>query len=105
MLFRQHCTGFFLCNVAWSLLGNTTQGFFACAMLSQEYYNIIEQDCFMCNVVWSLLDNIAQGFLPVQCCPKSIKSILNNIFPMQCCLEPLGQHGKRLFQLLRATLS
>ena len=31
-------------------------------------------------------------YLPVQCCPKGIKTTLNKIFHVHCCLEPLGQH-------------
>ena len=62
---------------------------------------------FLCNVVWRQYDycllsggNMGQyctGFLPVQRCPKSIKSTLNSIFvfPVQCCLEPLGQYSTK----------
>ena len=31
-------------------------------MLSQKYWDNIDQGFFLCNVVWSLLDNIPQGF-------------------------------------------
>ena len=41
---KQHYTGFFLCNVVWSLSGNT------------------EFDVFLCFIVWSLKGNTAQGF-------------------------------------------
>ena len=47
-----------LCGVSWATLHKA----FACAMLSQEYFDNIEQDFFLCNVVWNLLGNIAQGF-------------------------------------------
>ena len=63
-LFRQHFLDFFL----WSLWDNIAQDF-SCAMLSQEYYDNVEQ-----------------------CCPRSIKTILHKIFPVQCCLEALRQH-------------
>ena len=108
--------GFFLCSVVWSLLSNVAQSLclcsvvrifscemfsggswttlhkvFTCAMLSQDYYDNIEQDLFLDNVFWRLLDNIAQccleptgqnctKFLPVQCCPNSMKTKLNRIF-------------------------
>ena len=31
---------------------------------------------------------------------STFKTTLNKIFPVQCCLEPLGQHDTRVFQLL-----
>ena len=40
--------GFFLCNVVWSLLGNTAQGF------------------YLCNVVPRLLQQHRTGFFPLQ---------------------------------------
>ena len=54
---------------------------FACAMLSQEYYNITEQNCFMCNVVWSLLDNIAQGFYLCNVVPRVLRQHWTKLFP------------------------
>ena len=59
--------GFFLCNSVWSFLGKIAQGFFTCAMFSQEYHDNIKQDFSMANVVWSFLDNIAQGFFSNLC--------------------------------------
>ena len=74
-------------NVVWILLGNIMQCFWLCNAVSREGF-------FICNVVWSLLDNIVQG-LPVQCCSKKIKTTLNRIFLVQCCLEPQGRHFQR----------
>ena len=55
--------GFFPVQCSLESLGQHSQDrVFACGMLSQEYFDIIEQGFFMCSVVWSLLDNIAQGF-------------------------------------------
>ena len=79
--FRQHCTWF--CPVqcfresscAWA----TSMGFYMCNV-DQQYYENTEQDFFLWNVVWSFLDNIGQHctrLLPVQCCPKNIKTTLN----------------------------
>ena len=47
---------------------------------------------------WCYLKRFGQHctrFLPVQYCPKSIKTTLNKIFFVQCCLEPFGQHCTR----------
>ena len=46
---------------------------FSCAMLSQEYYDIIEQGFFMCNVVLSFFDNIAQGFYLCSVVPRVLR--------------------------------
>ena len=40
-----------------------------------------------------------RGFLPVQCCPKSIKTTLNRIFLVQCCLEPFGEYCTRFLPM------
>ena len=47
-----------------------------------EFHCLNYLNFFLCNVAWSLWDNIAQD----QDC------ISRNIFLMQSCLEPLGQH-------------
>ena len=59
---------------------------FTCAMLSQEYWNNIEQFLFLCNVVSSLLDNIAQGCYLWN---LALRVLITEIFPVQCCLGPL----------------
>ena len=70
---------------------------FTYAMLSEEYSDNIEQFLFLCNVVWSLLDNIAQGFYLCNIFPRVLRQHWTGILPVQCCLEPLGQHCARLF--------
>ena len=79
-----------LSGLSWATLRRV----FACAMLSQEYYDNIAQRFFMCNVVWCCLDNMAQGFFIyfVQCCPKKIKTTLKKVFLVRGCLQPQGQH-------------
>ena len=74
MLFRRHCTDIDIdigtfSGISWATLHCE----FACSMLSQEYYDIIEQHFFMCNVVWSLLGNIIQGFYLCNIVPRVLK--------------------------------
>ena len=93
----QHRLKLLLVQCCPKSIKTTLNRIFSCAMLSQENYNNIEKDLFLCNVFWTLLDNLAQifllcngvptklrqhwtGFVPVQCCPKSIKTTLNRIF-------------------------
>ena len=48
--------------------------------------------------VWCCLEPQGQyciGYLPVQCCPRSIKTTLNRIFPVQCCLDSRGHYCTR----------
>ena len=59
MLFRHNRA--FSCAILSGVSCATLQRVFATALLSQEYYDIVEQDFFMWNVFWRLLDNIAQG--------------------------------------------
>ena len=73
-----------LSTASWATLDKV----FTCAMLSQKYYDNIEQDFSRAM----LSGEHCTRFLHVQCCPKSIKTTLNKIFPVQCCLEALGQH-------------
>ena len=35
----------------------------------------------------------------MQCCPKSIKTTLNRIFLVQCCLEPFGEYCTRFLPM------
>ena len=71
----QMTLGFFLCNVIWSLLSNIAR-VFACAMLSQDYYHIIEQDFFMWKCFLEALGQHCTRFLHLQCCPKTINPLM-----------------------------
>ena len=84
------------------------------------YYQKINRFKIKIAEKWCYSDDI--GFFPVQCCPKSITTLLNRIFscgmfsqgfylynvvpkvlrqhwtgffPLQCCLEPIEQHCKK----------
>ena len=85
---RQHCTGFFPVQY---YLQPMLRKVFTCAMLSQTFYGNIEQDFSHAT----LSGKYCTRFLPVQYCPKSIKTRLNKIFYEHCCLEALGQHYTR----------
>ena len=91
MLIRRQCTEFFSCTML-----SGASWVFTCAMLSQEYYDNTEQ-IFHVQCCLEALGQHCTKFLSVamQCCPKSIRTILNTIFSVQCCLEPLGQHCTR----------
>ena len=84
--------GFFfyamLCGVSWA----TLHRIFACAMLSQKYYDNIEQDLSRAVPVGEYCTRC----LPMQCCPKSIKTTLSKMFSVQCCRKVLGKHCTRL---------
>ena len=60
---------FFLCNIVWSLLGNVAQCFCLCNVV-----RIFHVKCFL-----EALGHCTR-FLPVQCCPKSIKTTSNRIY-------------------------
>ena len=47
------------------------------------------------NIVRSLLGNIAQGFYLHNFVPRELRQHWKRIFPVQCCLQPLGQHWTR----------
>ena len=49
-----------------------------CAMLTQEYQDKAVQDFFM-QCCLEPLGQHCIGFLPMQCCPKSIKTVLRKI--------------------------
>ena len=78
--------GFFLCNVAWSLLGNIAQGLCRCNVVSRVLATTLNR-IFSCAMLsgasWCLvpLEQHCTRFLPIQCCPKSMKTTLNKIFP------------------------
>ena len=121
MLFRRHfifsCA--MLSGVSWATL------FFVCSILSQEYYDIIEQDFFMWNDFWKLLDNItqgnieqdlfqgnifwgpldsiAQGFYLCNVVPRVWRQhwtrfFLCNVACSWYCLEAIGQHCTKFLQ-------
>ena len=83
---------FFLCSVAWSLLG-ITLGFYQCNVVP-VYYDNIEHNFIMWNVGWSLMDNIPRDVY-LQLCkvvPRELRQQGKGFFLVQCCLEPQGQH-------------
>ena len=82
---------FFLCNVrkCWCSICSKKKncwkvmlfrwhytGFFSCAMLSQEYYNNIEQDFLHAQCCLEPLGLHCTRFLPIQYCPKTVKKIV-----------------------------
>ena len=116
----QTTLGFFLCNVVWSLLGNIAQSFCLCNVVLRVFWHywtgFFHVKCFL-----EALGQHCTRFLPVQCCPKSIKTTLNRIFscamlcagffPVQCRLQPIGQYCTKLLPVqccpksIKATLS
>ena len=80
-----------LSATSWAIL----QKVFTCVVLSQKCYDNIEQDFSRAM----LSGQHCTRFLPVQCCPKSIKTTTNKTFPVQCFLEALGQHCTRLLSV------
>ena len=69
---RQHCTGFFMCNIVWRLSDNIPQGFYSCnvapiVLLSSALFSGVSRTTL--HVV-----------LVVQFCPRSIKTVLIRIF-------------------------
>ena len=52
---------------------------------------------FIPMLSWEPPDQHCAGFLPMQCCPKSIKTTSSRIFFMQCCLELQRKLGIRFF--------
>ena len=77
--FRSDDMGFFLCNVVWSLLGNIAWSFCVCNVLPRvlrHYWTgFVHVKCFL-----EALGQHCARFLPVQCCPKTIKTTLNMIY-------------------------
>ena len=92
-----HYTGLLAVQCCSNSIKTTLSNAFSCAMLSQEYWNNIEKLLFLRNVVWSLLDNIVQGFYLCDVIPRVLKEHWTILFPVQFCLEPLGQHCTRIF--------
>ena len=91
MLFRQHYTGFFLCNITWSLLGNITQDFYLCHVVSR----VLRQHrtkYLPFNVVWRLLENIAQSIYLFNVVPRELRKHWTKFFLVQCCVESQRQH-------------
>ena len=97
MLFRRHCTGFFPVECCLESLGQHWTGFLVVQYCPKSITTLLNR-IFSCEMLsGASCGQHCTGFLPVQYCPKSIKTTLNKIFSVQCCLEPLGEHGARLF--------
>ena len=95
---RQHCIELQLCNVVQRVLRQHCTGFSLMQCCLGSLSDNIAQDFYLRNVVPRVLrQNYAEffskfcleplgqhctGFLPVQCCPKSIKTTLNRIFSL-----------------------
>ena len=92
MLFRQQCTEFSCTMLSESLGHCITQGFYLCNFVPR----VLRQNWTGFFSVHCCLEPHGQHctrFLPVQCCPKSIKTTLNRIFSCALLsLEPQGQH-------------
>ena len=78
IVLRQRWTCAILSWTNWRTLYNV----FTCAMLSQEYYDFIEQEFFMCNVFWRPLDNIAQDFYLCNVLPRVLRQHWTGFFPV-----------------------
>ena len=47
---------------------------------------------FFCAILSGISGTTWHSVFLVQCCPRSIKTTLRRMFPVQCCLEPFEQH-------------
>ena len=97
-----HCVS---CAMLSGVSRVTLHRFFTCAMLSQDYYDNIEQNFFMYNVVWSLLDNIVEGFTSEMLSQECQDNIEQDFFSMQCCLDSLRQHWTKLLMKMMINCS
>ena len=105
----QHWTRTFLVQCSTKSIKTTLNSIFSCAtlfgaswitfhkdftyaMLSQEYWNNIEQFFFLCNVVWNLLGNTVQEFYLCNIVPTVLRQHWTGLFLVECCVEPLGKH-------------
>ena len=77
---RKHWREFFLCNVVWSLMDNIAQGFYLYRVIPRVLPKITLNKCFSVQCCLEALGQHYTWFLPIQCCPKSIKTTLNMIF-------------------------
>ena len=97
----QHCTWFLpvQCYIR-SIRATLDKSFFLCNLVTDRTIKTILQRIFLCNVVWSLSDSNAHGF----CLRNVFAGVLQRtgFFPLQCCLEPLGQHIVQGFYLCNA---
>ena len=66
-----------LSEASWTTLHKD----FTCAMLSQEYYDNIEEQFFLYSIAWSLLDNIAQGFYLCNLVRRVLRQQWTEFFP------------------------
>ena len=114
---------FFLCNVVWSLLDNIAQslylrnvvprvlrqhwtGFFpmqccpktgfslvqCCPKSIKTTLNKIFSSAMLCGASWTILH---KSFYLCNVVPRVLRQHWTGIFPLQCCLEPLGQHSTK----------
>ena len=117
---RQHLTGFFLCNIVWSLLDNIGQDFFLSNVVPGLTDNFHEE-YNLWNDLLTMLEQQCIGLLSSQCCLNTPKTTLHkkithamlvqgrkNMFlqenkqPIQCCLDlpELTLHKKITFAML-----
>ena len=99
ILFRQHWLGLFHVQFCLEPRGQHCKGLYLYNVVPRVISNI-EHNFFLCNVFWSLLDNIAQGFYQCNVVSTVLRQHWTDLFPMQCCLKPLGQLAQG-FYLLR----
>ena len=114
MLFRRQCTGFFLCNIVWSLLGNVAPGFspvqfcpksttttlnriFSCTILSGATWTTLHKIFFLYNVYPRVLRQHCAGFFSVQCCLESLGQHCTMFLPVQCCPKCIETTLNRTF--------
>ena len=79
MVFRRHCTGVFLCNVVWSLLGNNVQGFYLCNIVPrvlQQHWTAF----FLCAILSGASSTTLHKVFTCSMLSKSIKTTLDRIF-------------------------
>ena len=70
---------FFQCNVVWNLLDNIAQRLYLCNVVSRVLL-LYWTEFFHVQFFLEALGEHCKRFLPVQCCPKSIKTTLNRVF-------------------------
>ena len=96
---RKHWREFFLCNVVWSLMDNIAQGFYLYRVIPRVLPKITLNKCFSVQCCLEALGQHYTWFLPIQCCPKSIRTTLNMIFSCAVLSEPLEYHILNVVQI------
>ena len=85
----QQWTGFFLCNVVWSLLDYIAQGFYLChvvwRVLRQHWTRFFHVEC--CVESLGQYCTISTMLLPAQCWLMANRQLLWGKQPIQCCIE------------------